>query len=166
MSDETPRQPGLFDVRVIKHLVALMDRHGVSEIDLHEGDRRIRLRSRQEDRVEQPGIGAVPPQAILAPTTVSAPAPLPLRPEKPGPTLQQIMSSTPGSFYASPSPDSGPFVQVGSRVTRTTVVGIIEAMKIFNEITADCAGVIREVLVKNQQPVEFGQVLFQVDPEG
>src|SRR5262249_56279028 len=78
--------------------------------------------------------------------------------------LDAIRSPTPGTFYAAPKPGAEPFVRVGSRVTPTTVVGIIEAMKILNEITADCTGVITEVLVENQQPVEFGQVLFRVDP--
>jgi acetyl-CoA carboxylase biotin carboxyl carrier protein len=80
--------------------------------------------------------------------------------------LIPIKSPTPGTFYKAPSPDAEPFVKVGSRVTPTTVVCMIEAMKIFNEIPAECNGVIAEVLVENQQPVEYGQVLFQVDPTG
>ncbi len=78
--------------------------------------------------------------------------------------LRAIKSPTPGTFYSSASPDAEPFVKVGSRVTPTTVVCVIEAMKIFNEITADCAGVITEICVENQQAVEFNQVLFKVDP--
>jgi acetyl-CoA carboxylase biotin carboxyl carrier protein len=78
--------------------------------------------------------------------------------------LLEIKSPTPGTFYASPKPDAEPFVKVGSRVHKDTVVCLIEAMKVFNEITADVEGVIVEVLVQNQQPVEYGQVLFKVDP--
>jgi acetyl-CoA carboxylase biotin carboxyl carrier protein len=77
-----------------------------------------------------------------------------------------IKSPTPGTFYSSPSPDAEPFVRIGSRVTPTTVVCVIEAMKIFNEIQAECSGVITEISVENQQPVEYGQVLFKVDPTG
>ena len=80
--------------------------------------------------------------------------------------LIDIKSPTPGTFYASPSPDAQPFVRAGSKVTASTVVCLIEAMKIFNEITADCNGVIAEILAENQQPVEYGQVLFRVDPTG
>jgi acetyl-CoA carboxylase biotin carboxyl carrier protein len=95
---------------------------------------------------------------------VPAPAAKPDGDAKAGKTLTPIKSPTPGTFYSSSSPDAEPFVRVGSRVTPTTVVCLIEAMKIFNEITADCSGVITEICVENQQPVEYGQVLFKVDP--
>ena len=71
-----------------------------------------------------------------------------------------------GTFYRAPSPDAEPFVQVGSHVDNETVVCIIEAMKVFNEITADCSGKIVAVLVENAQAIEYGQVLFRVDPNG
>jgi acetyl-CoA carboxylase biotin carboxyl carrier protein len=76
----------------------------------------------------------------------------------------EIKSPTPGTFYTAPNPGADPYVRVGSRVNPNTVVGLIEAMKLFNEIPADCSGVIVEVVVENGQPVEFGQVLFRVDP--
>jgi acetyl-CoA carboxylase biotin carboxyl carrier protein len=85
---------------------------------------------------------------------------------KPSRTLHEIKSPTPGTFYASSSPEAEPFIQVGSHVEPTTVVCLIEAMKIFNEITAECKGVVTEILIENQQPVEYGQVLFRVDPSG
>jgi acetyl-CoA carboxylase biotin carboxyl carrier protein len=94
------------------------------------------------------------------------PAATPEEPAKPAKPLNYIKSPTPGTFYAAPSPDAEPFIRVGSRVTPTTVVCIIEAMKIFNEITADCAGTITEIQAENQQAVEYGQVLFVVDPTG
>ena len=76
----------------------------------------------------------------------------------------EIKSPTPGTFYASPNPDSPPFVQAGSKVTKDTIVCIIEAMKVFNEIPAEVAGTVVSVHVQNQQAVEYGQVLFKVDP--
>src|SRR5260370_38918879 len=100
------------------------------------------------------------PPAPAPSSSAAPPAPLP------EPAAHVIKSPTPGTFYAAASPDAEPFVRVGSKVTPTTVVCVIEAMKIFNEITADCSGVITEVLVENQQAVEFGQVLFKVDPTG
>jgi acetyl-CoA carboxylase biotin carboxyl carrier protein len=167
VSEESSNIPSPFDVRTIKYLVGLMSRHDLSEIDLREGDLRIRLR-RGGDKVI-----AVSPAA--APTSVAASEPIatpsvnaaaPSTVDKPAKQLVPIKSPTPGTFYSAPTPDAEPFVRVGSRVTPTSVVCIIEAMKIFNEIQAECSGVVTEILVENQQPVEYGQVLFRVDPTG
>jgi len=86
--------------------------------------------------------------------------------EAPFRPLSPIKSPTPGTFYNREKPDAKPYVEVGSRVTPSTVVGLIEAMKIFNEIQAECSGVIVRALVENGQPVEYGTVLFEVDPTG
>jgi acetyl-CoA carboxylase biotin carboxyl carrier protein len=82
------------------------------------------------------------------------------------PALKEIRSPMVGTFYKSPEPGAEAYVKVGSRVTSGQTVCIIEAMKIMNEIEAEITGVIREVLVEDSQPVEFGQVLFRVDPNG
>lgn len=153
-----------FDVRTIKDLVALMSRHDLSEIDLREGEMRIRLRRGPQ------GVVSLAPSAA-APAMMAAPAaaPAPVSADTPtlkttGSKLIEIKAPTPGTFYAASGPDADAFAQVGTRVTPSSVVCIIEAMKIFNEIQADCTGVIREICVKNQQPVEFEQVLFRVEP--
>jgi acetyl-CoA carboxylase biotin carboxyl carrier protein len=78
--------------------------------------------------------------------------------------VSSIKSPTPGTFYNREKPDAKPYVEVGTRVTPSTVVGLIEAMKIFNEIQAECSGVIVRALVDNGQAVEYGTVLFEVDP--
>jgi len=83
-----------------------------------------------------------------------------------GPPLSEIKSPMVGTFYQSPEPAAQPYVKGGSRVTVGQVVCIIEAMKIMNEIESEVSGVIREVVAQNAQPVEFGQVLFRVDPHG
>jgi len=83
-----------------------------------------------------------------------------------GPQLSEIKSPMVGTFYQSPEPAAQPYVKVGSRVNVGQVVCIIEAMKIMNEIESEVAGVVREVAAQNAQPVEFGQVLFRVDPHG
>ena len=83
-----------------------------------------------------------------------------------GAALKEIKSPMVGTFYKSPEPGAEPYVKVGTRVTSGQTVCIIEAMKIMNEIEAELAGVVREVLVDDAQPVEFGQVLFRVDPNG
>jgi len=82
------------------------------------------------------------------------------------PALKEIKSPMVGTWYKSPEPGADPYVKVGSRVTAGQTVCIIEAMKIMNEIEAEITGVIREVCVEDAQPVEFGQVLFRVDPNG
>jgi acetyl-CoA carboxylase biotin carboxyl carrier protein len=98
--------------------------------------------------------GAVPPAA--APSPAAAPAS----------PLLDIKSPMVGTFYGAPKSDAPPYVQVGTRVAAGQVVCIIEAMKIMNEIEAEVEGVVREVCVENAQPVEFGQALFRVDPNG
>jgi acetyl-CoA carboxylase biotin carboxyl carrier protein len=155
-------------VRTIKDLVGLMSRHDLTEIDLREGSVRIRLR-RGAGGTVTPAPAPVANSAPAASAAAPTPAPGAAKPEpeaKPAKNLVAIKSPTPGTFYSAPTPDSEPFVRVGTRVTPTTVVCLIEAMKIFNEITADTSGVVTEILVENQQPVEYGQPLFNVDPAG
>lgn len=165
MADKGSKVPNPFDVQTIKDLVGLMSQHDLTEIDLSDGGLRIRLRrGRHEPAPNAPPAAAPVPAAAPPAAPAHAPAAKPDGDAKPAKALTPIKSPTPGTFYSSASPDAEPFVRVGSRVTPTTVVCLIEAMKIFNEITADCNGVITEVCVENQQPVEYGQVLFKVDP--
>lgn len=165
MADDAAKNPGPFDVRTIKHLIALMSRHDLSEIDLRDGPARVRLRRGPAGGM--PVVSMVPVPAAAPPAPAPTPAATsPAEAAKPARTYVEIKSPTPGTFYAAATPGAEPYVKVGSRVSPTTVVGLIEAMKIFNEIPAECSGVITEVLVENQQPVEYGQVLFRVDPAG
>jgi acetyl-CoA carboxylase biotin carboxyl carrier protein len=152
-----------FDLRTVKYLVSLMSRYDLTEINLRHGDFRIELR-------RGPRQVAVPPVAApLAPVSVSSMPPpttnaTPAAPAEPAKNLIEIKSPTPGTFYAGPKPDAEPFVKVGSKVQPDTTVCIIEAMKVFNDIKAECGGTVVAILVENQQPVEYGQVLFKVDP--
>ena len=84
----------------------------------------------------------------------------------PAPLLKEIKSPMVGTFYAAPEPGADPYLKVGARVSPGQTVCVIEAMKIMNEIEAEFGGVVREILVEDAQPVEFGQVLFRVDPNG
>ena len=102
---------------------------------------------------------AAPAPAPTAAPSAAAPAPAPSH-------LKEITSPMVGTFYRAPEPGAEPYVKVGSRVTPGQTVCIIEAMKIMNEIEADIAGVVREVNVEDSLPVEFGQVLFRIDPNG
>jgi acetyl-CoA carboxylase biotin carboxyl carrier protein len=113
--------------------------------------------------VEAPVVPATP--SVPAPITPAVPTPAAAVPAAHAARkLHEIKSPTPGTFYAQEKPNAPPYVTIGSRVTPATVVCQIEAMKIFNEITADCTGVIVEILVENKQPVDYGTVLFRVDP--
>ena len=103
--------------------------------------------------------------APAAPATSAGAAPAAPSPAPPS-ALLEIKSPMVGTFYKAPEPGAEPYVKVGTRVTPGQVVCIIEAMKIMNEIEAEVQGTIREVCVENAQPVEFGQVLFRVDPHG
>ncbi len=154
--DESGKSPRPFDVKTIKNLLALMDQHDLNAIDLREGTQRIRLR-----RGAKQGTAAAAPAVAPSVNATAPAAPVAPKPEKAG---HAIKSPTPGTFYTGPNPESPAFVSVGSRVTAESVVCIIEAMKIYNEIHAECTGVITKILVENAQPVEYGQVLFEVDP--
>lgn len=139
----------MIDAKKLKELVRLMVENDLTELDLEsEGERVSLKRPRRE------------PPVVAPPAAVGAPAPPPLE-ETPGLTITSPMV---GSFYTSPSPDAEPFVAVGQRVDADTVVCLIEAMKVFNEIKAEATGTIARVLVQNGQPVEFGQPLFHVTP--
>jgi len=107
---------------------------------------------------------ATPPIAAVQPPAAFA-APAEAEP-RPAPPLKEIKSPMVGTFYKAPEPGAAPYVKVGSRITSGQTVCIIEAMKIMNEIEAEITGVVREVLVDDSQPVEFGQVLYRVDPHG
>jgi acetyl-CoA carboxylase biotin carboxyl carrier protein len=162
---EDSRPPGPFDVRTIRYLAALMSRHDLSEIDLRQGELRILLRrgGRALPPAPAPAAAEAAPAPVAVPTAVTPPAAQPPA-DKPTKALVTIKSPAPGTFYAAATPGAEPFVRVGARVTPTTVVGVLEAMKIFSEIPAECSGVITAIRVENQQPVEYGQVLFEVDP--
>ncbi len=162
MAAEPKNDANPFDVQTVRLLAALMSRHDLSEIDLREGDRRLRL-LRGGNHVA----GASAPLAHAAlPVATAAPSPTGPAPvaEKPAKTLIEIKSELVGTFYSRPNPDAEPYVRLGGKVQPTTVVGLIEAMKLYNDVTANCTGVVAEILVENQQAVEYGQVLFRVDP--
>lgn len=127
--------------------------------------------------ITRTGVGSSPlpaafyqPPPVPAAMTATAPpsAPTQSAGEAPKPVVQlkEIKSPMVGTFYASPEPGAAPYAKVGSRVSSGQTVCIVEAMKIMNEIEAEVAGVIKEVCVEDAQPVEFGQVLFRVDPNG
>ena len=156
----------VFDVRKVRRFIELMNEHDLSEIDLRQGEQRIRLRRGPEtiNVATSPHV-AMPPGA-----SAQAGAGGPPQAAKPAPTAADesrslaIKSPMVGTFYASANPDSPPFVKVGDQVGPETTVCIVEAMKVFNEIPAECSGRIVAVLAQNGDAVEFGQALFRVEP--
>lgn len=165
MADTKPSEsPGPFDVGTVRELVELMNKFDLSEVDLNDGDQRIRLRrGGRLVPASPPAFAASMPNSVapaIAPNFNSTPAP----PAAPSRRLIEIKSELVGTFYAKPAPDKEDYVKVGSRVSPDTVVCKVEAMKIFNDITAKCSGTIAEICVQNAQFVEFDQVLFRVEP--
>ncbi len=160
----------------IEALIRLVETSDIAELEVSEGRRRVRIA-----KYPPGGNGAAPPAgagpATPAPGAVPAasPPPPPAAPEAAtppraasgdaalAPNLKQITSPMVGTFYRAPAPGADPFVEVGQRVSVGQTVCIVEAMKLMNEIASDFDGVVREVLVENGQPVEFGQPLFLVE---
>ena len=154
------------DVEVIKKLVDMMSSNDLVEIKLSDETTKIHLRRPEPKQVEQiitqmPTMSA--PMQAVAPTAVAATASnaAPVAPAADD-GLKNVESPIVGTFYTAPSPDAPPFVKVGDTVTEDTVVCIIEAMKVMNEIKAETTGTITEICVSNGQAVEFGQALFKV----
>ena len=160
------------DLKKIKEIIEIMKENELLEVEIKHGDDKIFLKRHQP----QSDVGA----AVSAmPTMMPEPGAAPAHPggtealiqtyasqaEQGAEDLVEIKSPIVGTFYATPSPDSEHYVEVGSTVTPQTVVCIIEAMKVMNEIKAETSGTIAEILVTNGQAVEFGQVLFRVKPD-
>lgn len=157
----------MIDIRKLKELIRLMSSNDLVELDLRDKDEQVTIRR---------------PNPVAAPQVIHAPVPMaaaPLAPAVAVPAaapaaspatadstagLLKIESPMVGTFYASPSPDKPAFITAGASVGPGTVVCLVEAMKIFNEINAGVSGTVERILVKSGDPVEFGQVLFLVKP--
>ncbi len=159
-ADSTAKTP--FDLDRLQQLVEMMEKHGLSEVNLRRGDEQWRLRRGPREVVQ-----AVPQQMQFA---APAPAAAPVAPSGPAAApveasgLIDIKSPTVGTFYAAPSPGEPAFVTVGSVVTPETIVCLLEAMKVFNQIPSEVSGTITAILVKSGDAIEFGQPLFRVRP--
>ena len=144
------------DLRKLKTLIELVESSGIAELEISEGEERVRI-TRTVAAAQQ--IYAPAPQPVAAPQP-AAPAAEPAKPAAPDGHV--VKSPMVGTFYRSASPGSKAFVDVGQSVNSGDTLCIIEAMKLLNEIDADQAGVIKAILVENGQPVEFGQPLFVI----
>jgi acetyl-CoA carboxylase biotin carboxyl carrier protein len=157
MSDEKKN-----DLKKVKELIELMIEKDLVEVEIVDGDSKIHLKRPNSS------MPIAAPAAMQMMIPASAPASAPAAGATNGSAddkLPSIKSPIIGTFYSSPSPDSPPYAKVGDHVTADTVVCIIEAMKVMNEIKAEMAGTVEKVLISNGQTVEYGQVLFKVRPD-
>ena len=157
------------DLKDIKVIVDLMKKNAVSEFEMEEGDFKIKLKRESgkprkgETVVVQEAAPVILPAAAMPVAAAPAPA-APATAPPPAPEGPEVKSPMIGTFYRRPSPDADSFVEVGSVVEPETVVCIIEAMKVMNEIKAEVKGTIAEVLLEDGKPVEYGQALFRIEP--
>ncbi len=142
------------DLRKLKKLIDLVESSGISELELTEGEEKVKI-SRNSLISHQPQLLHSQPLPITSQSIKTEEVEIPLAVD--GDAMNSPMV---GSFYRAASPDSSPFVEVGSTVKKGDVLCIIEAMKLLNEIESDHEGIIKKILVENGQPVEFGEPLF------
>ncbi|SAI72738.1 biotin carboxyl carrier protein of acetyl-CoA carboxylase [Bordetella ansorpii] len=148
------------DLRKLKTLIDLVAESGIAELEITEGEGKVRIV--KFSQTLQP-VAYHAPEAAPAPAAGAAPAAAPAAPAAPAPVQGHVVKAPMvGTFYRSPNPGAAPFIDVGQSVKEGDPLCIIEAMKLLNEIEADKAGVIKEILVENGEPVEYGQPLFVI----
>ena len=163
------------DVKDLKKLLEVLAATETDEFTYETGDFKISVKRAVEPVVVTRAEAPSPqPQAQTAPTPApqpSAPSPAPAESKSAPAEAEEadddhveVTAPIVGTFYASPAPDAPPYVKVGDRVEPGTVLCIIEAMKLMNEIEAEVAGTVAEILVRNEEPVEYGQPLFRIEP--
>ena len=153
-------------IKRIEELLEIMKKNDLVELEIKDDDEKIVLKRAQPQQASQIIAAPIAGQPATSSTGGAVQeAPQPAGSEQPASGLIEIKAPMVGTFYATPSPDSESYVEVGAGVTSSTVVCIIEAMKVMNEIKAEVEGTIAEVCVTNGEAVEYGQVLFRVKPE-
>ena len=150
------------DIRKVKKLMELLEESGMAEIEIKEGEESVKI-SRYG---ASPAPPLMPAQSLVPQQPVSTPAPVATSPEVTAENQtsdQSIVSPMVGTFYSAPSPTAKPFVTIGQKINQGDTVGIIEAMKIMNQIEADQSGTVTEILIKDGEAVEFGQPLIVIE---
>lgn len=155
----------MIDLEFLRALIDAVDRSGIDTLELHRGGTRIRIsKSPASGAAAAAGAPAVAPVAAGSTTTDSADVE---RAETARPSnLVEVRSPMVGTFYRAPAPEAPPYVEPGSTVVKGQTLCILEAMKLMNELPSEVDGIVREVLVENAEPVEYGQVLFLIEPTG
>ena len=153
------------DIRKVKKLIELLEESGIAELEIREGEESVRI-SRQSKVDSAPVVAAAAPAPVVAAAPTPAAAPPPAEssggsePELSGHIIKSPMV---GTFYRSPAPGAKSFVEVGQNVNVGDTLCIVEAMKLLNQIESDKAGVVKSILIENEQPVEYGQPLFVIE---
>ncbi len=159
MSQGNSNKDDVFSIERIRNLIDLMKEYDLSEVDLKQDEQQIRLVRGAKQLIAAPVAHLAPPIAAATPAAAPAAA-------VDGPHIKIIKSPMVGTFYSRANPKSDDFVKLGAAVSADSVVCIIEAMKVFNEIPAETSGKIVEILVKNEEAVDFDRPLFKVDTRG
>ena len=159
---KTPDDASVFDVNKVREIIEMMIEHELSEVDLRQDDRRIKLR-RGNDAPSIVGYPAPTPAASTTSAAAPAQGGSAASAEADG-LFEFITSPTVGTFYSKPKPGSPEFVKIGDSVEPGTIVCLVEAMKMFNEIPAGVSGKVVACLVKNEDPVDVGKPLFKIAP--
>ena len=162
----------MIDLRFVKKLVDMIDASSVDSIEI-SSDKGMKIRisktSNQRSTVQiaspmqmpQMIAGSAPPPAEAPPAPVAVPKPEPAKAR-----YLEVKSPMVGTYYSAPEPGARPYLAVGDRISKGQILCIIEAMKIMNEIESEFDGVVKEIVAQNSHPVEYGQVLFRIDPNG
>jgi acetyl-CoA carboxylase biotin carboxyl carrier protein len=166
----------MIDLRYVKKLVEMLDESTVDSIEI-SSDKGMKIRiSKTPSQRGAVQVAAAAPVTVLPPeprltpaggvAVVTEPELAEKAPEPPRVALLEVKSPMVGTFYGSPEPGSKPYVAVGAKIKKGQILCIIEAMKIMNEIESEFSGVVKEVIAEDAHPVEYGQVLFRIDPNG
>ena len=176
-STETGRL--MIDLEFLRGLIDAVDSSGIDSLEINRAGTKIRIAKTPPPAPIAAGAPALPslltpalpagqhPPALTAgpaPAAPSATAAAPAPAEAPPSNLAEVKSPMVGTFYRAPAPEAPPYVEVGSTVKKGQTLCILEAMKLMNELESDVDGIVREVLVENSDPVEYGQVLFRIEP--
>ena len=160
----------MIDLDFLRGLISAVDESGIDSLEISRGGTRIRIAKTPPPAPAAPAMApaqvhhaAAPAMEVAAPRA-AAPAAEAAAPAPAASNLVEIKSPMVGTFYRSPAPEAPPYVEPGSRVAKGQTLCILEAMKLMNELQSEVAGTVREVCVENGEPVEFGQVLFRVEP--
>jgi acetyl-CoA carboxylase biotin carboxyl carrier protein len=159
----------MFDLRYVKKLVDMLDGSSVDSIEISsDKGMKIRISKAQQPApmMSAPMPVAAPAPVAAAPAASAAPAAPAAAPQAPKELLLEAKSPMVGTFYSSPEPGAKPYLAIGDRVRKGQIICIIEAMKIMNEIESEFDGVVREIVAQDSHPVEYGQVLFRISPNG
>jgi acetyl-CoA carboxylase biotin carboxyl carrier protein len=158
----------MIDLEWIRRLIDMVDESGIDSLEISRLGKRVRIS--KSPPVQLTG-GIAPAAAASTGPPAANPSPTPLAetaeppPESAGAGFTEVSSPMVGTFYRSPAPDAPPYVEMGDRVEKGQTLCILEAMKLMNELETEVAGTVREICVENADPVEFGQVLFRIEPD-